>query len=520
MSDISDALTNKEFAKLRKRIYRIYAQANEDISSTVREYWNNLKKRDEAMREQVNLGKMTKDEYKMWRITQEARGKHFVQMQTQVAKRMTEANKTAVKYMNASAVNVYEDTFGSDAFMLEQLTGTNAFAGISFTMMNESAVRNLVINNPETMPYYDENYPKAKGVLTNKDIKWGQKIITNAAMQGIVQGKGVLEIANEIQSRIVTMSRTSAIRAARTSLGSAQNAGHQAAYSTANAQGVTGKKTWMAYHDRRVRDSHAHLDGVQIGVNDVFPNGLRFPKDPKGEPGEVYNCRCRIVYAPDVVADQFKTKNTVESYYKWKKERLGLATAKSQKNNSNIPIDVLNNSPKYHPLGQNGNMYNLEEQIYSYVNLDEAPGIFVNRSDMLYYNAQRVNPIEGYSDFTIHTEGNKFKIDYNAITGEGVLLDAKEFAQLIRDSKSYQGGNVRLLACSSGAEIDGEEPLAQTLARELGVKVLAPTETLTVDSNGDTFISDNDRLSLDWGKADKKDKHKYIQTGEWKEFEP
>ena len=59
------------------------------------------------------------------------------------------------------------------------------------------------------------------------------------------------------------------------------------------------RKGWSAHLDGRERASHAALDGDFVDMDDEFANGLQYPGDPDGDPEEVYNCRCSLVY--DVV---------------------------------------------------------------------------------------------------------------------------------------------------------------------------------------------------------------------------
>ena len=67
----------------------------------------------------------------------------------------------------------------------------------------------------------------------------------------------------------------------------------------AQGMGIKCKKTWLATLDSRTRDTHQHLDGKTVGVDEKFDNGLLFPGDPNGTPGEVYNCRCTLIYEYD-----------------------------------------------------------------------------------------------------------------------------------------------------------------------------------------------------------------------------
>jgi len=59
-------------------------------------------------------------------------------------------------------------------------------------------------------------------------------------------------------------------------------------------QGGLRSKTWHA--GPNPRPSHAAQDGVTVGIHDVFPNGLRWPGDPRGDADENANCNCTLTY--------------------------------------------------------------------------------------------------------------------------------------------------------------------------------------------------------------------------------
>jgi uncharacterized protein with gpF-like domain len=59
--------------------------------------------------------------------------------------------------------------------------------------------------------------------------------------------------------------------------------------------GIKMKQVWMATLDSRTRDSHAMMDGEKRDPGKKFSNGCRYPGDPEGAPGEIYNCRCTLV---------------------------------------------------------------------------------------------------------------------------------------------------------------------------------------------------------------------------------
>ena len=80
---------------------------------------------------------------------------------------------------------------------------------------------------------------------------------------------------------------------------------------------------------------------------------------------------------------------------------------------------------------------------------------------------------------------------------------------------STKGGDIRIISCRAGAKTDGA---AKQLADELGVNVLAPTETVNIDEKGRVFITDNEFLAEMWYEAE--DKSMFTETGKWIVFKP
>ena len=82
---------------------------------------------------------------------------------------------------------------------------------------------------------------------------------------------------------------------ARTAITGAQSAGRQLQMDEAAKLDIEQLKEWLATLYGVTRDSHRKMDGVRVPYNKPFPNGLMYPGDPEGDPGEVYNCRCTTI---------------------------------------------------------------------------------------------------------------------------------------------------------------------------------------------------------------------------------
>lgn len=299
--DVGHEQTEKILQALERRIAQVYAEARDGVKQTIEKYWAGLVERDRYMRALVQKGEITQDYYTQWLQNQIGRGERYEALQNQLAERVTNAAETAYAYINDTTPSVYSLNRNYGAYTIERVAGS-----VGFTIWDESTVRRLLVQQPELMPYY----PPKKALKRGIDLEWGKKQIRAAVQSGILQGKSIGEIANDLQRRIPDMSRKSALRAARTAMTGAQNGGRMDSYKAATDMGVKVRKRWVATKDDRTRKSHRKLDGETVDWDKPFSNGLMYPGDPSGPGAEVYQCRCtlRTVEKPGIEAEPRKMR--------------------------------------------------------------------------------------------------------------------------------------------------------------------------------------------------------------------
>lgn len=323
-SDLGHKLTDKELAKLEQRIAKLYREAGEEMQATIDAYFEQFKKRDEEMKALIgtvqNGKEWTEADYKQWRLNQIGRGERYQAMRDKVAQRATDANAVAVSYTNDAVPGIYSLNRNYAAYTIEQVAGN-----IGFDLWDEQTVKRLMVEQPDLMPYY----PKDRALKRGIDLAYGKKQITASVTSSILQGKSIKHMADDLQKRITTMSRDSAIRTARTAVTGAQNAGRMDSYAAAEKMGIKLKKEWLATLDSRTRHSHAMLDGEQVAQDKKFSNGCRFPGDPQGPPWEIYNCRCTLIAAVDGVDTSDGLRRTRDglisdmTYAQWEASKQG-----------------------------------------------------------------------------------------------------------------------------------------------------------------------------------------------------
>lgn len=286
-----DRLTDAALAELEKKIHKLYKEAVDDMNKTISDYFQSFAKRDKEMKAALKDGEITKKQYTEWRLTQIGRGNRFEALRDKLAERMTKANEVAVAYVNDTTPGVYTLNINYTAYDIERKYGA-----VDFTAWNEEAVRRLVVDDPDVMPYY----PYDRAVNRGIDLDYGKKQITAQVTSSILLGDSVYTMAEKLRQRIETMSLTSSIRTARTAITAAQNGGRQATFERAAAMGIQLRRRWQATKDLRTRHAHAMADGQIVAVNEPFTVGgekLMFPGDDSlgASAGNVYNCRCGCV---------------------------------------------------------------------------------------------------------------------------------------------------------------------------------------------------------------------------------
>lgn len=306
--DLGHEWTDEELERLERRIARVYREARDELRETIKSYFDSFKARDEEMKKLIGTiqnGREWKEEdYKQWRLNQIGRQKRFETLRDRIADRMERADEIAMAYVDDVTPSIYSLNRNYTAYTIEQISGN-----VGFTLWDESTVRRLLADEPDLMP----NYPKEKAIKRGFDLEYSKRQITKSVESGILMGNSVGKIATDLQTRIINMNRTSAVRAARTAITSAQNGGRMDSYKAASDMGIKVRKRWVATKDGRTRHAHQKLDGQTVDWDKPFNSELgkiRFPGDPRAKPALTYNCRCtlRTVEKPGIEAEPRKMR--------------------------------------------------------------------------------------------------------------------------------------------------------------------------------------------------------------------
>lgn len=286
MADYVETYTDKVLKEIEKRLIETYKEAQRDILQKMAEFEKKHRAKNALMQQKLKAGEITQEQYQTWMQGQVFIGKQWEEKKKSIEKILLDADKQTAKIINEKSLDVFAESANYTAYTMEK-----DFAGaINFGLYNTRAVAQLIKDRPELLPRCVVDGKKAGA--------WNVKKIANAISRGIIQGEGIPEISKRIARDTGISAGVASIRYARTAMTGAQNAGILARIEEQKEMGINVKKRWMAVLDSRTRDAHQHLDGQVQDVDKPFESDLgeiRFPGDPTAHPGNVYNCRCRLI---------------------------------------------------------------------------------------------------------------------------------------------------------------------------------------------------------------------------------
>ena len=323
MIDYGTRQTDLAVRRAEWRLSRVYRQAQRDIDEKLKDWQKGHEEREKRYRQQLADGKITQQDFDAWMRGQVFQEKQWQARQEQIRQTLLNADREAQRIINEGKLGVFAENANYIGYGLEH--GANINTG--FTLYDEQTVARLIKSDPQILP------KAAPGVKKDKAYTYYNKLMNSAITQGIVQGETIPQIAKRIARVTGESSYKSAVRNARTAYTSAQNAGRIEGLHQAQQLGIKVKKQWMATLDDRTRDAHADLDGQIRDVDEPFDSELGpidYPGDPTADPGNVYNCRCTLVYVyPDYPSDmQRRDAETGEivgdmTYREWEEMKQG-----------------------------------------------------------------------------------------------------------------------------------------------------------------------------------------------------
>ena len=313
-NDNSDWMARKmdrELRRLERAITALYFNARGEVQRKFNKFMAAFEPQNAIMREQLKNGEITPEQYQEWARLKILKKTAYTELIKSLTKTLVNTDVAAMAAVRGYLPYVIANSFNFVQSLGWKYADDSGFSVGTFQIYNANAVQALIKDNPRLLPVVD----------LPKDQQWNMDKINNEITQGIIQGKNMDEIATGLQN-VTGMDETAAMRTARTAFTYAENMGRDESFKSLKAKGMPVKKRWSAILDERTRDTHRLLNGTYANEQGLFGEGilnvlLRCPADPRGEPQEIYNCRCRegIVFE-DQIVDHSNDDDLYEQFMK------------------------------------------------------------------------------------------------------------------------------------------------------------------------------------------------------------
>lgn len=290
--DEAHAITDLYLSDIGKRLKQEYAQAAKEVQDKLDDYLRRFRAKDHIKRKQLSAGEITQQEYNQWRTGQIMIGKRWEEMRDTLAQDLRNVDLIARSIIDGYMPEVYALNHNYATFTVER----DSLVDTSYSLYTREAVERIMREDPDLLP------PPGKHVTTEiaagRALRWNRQRVQSVMTQGILQGKGIPELAKDVSRNLGARSLGDAVRYSRTMATGVENAARINAYDRAQGMGIQMQKTWIATLDRRTRPEHRVLDRQTIDTDKPFKNAfgeIMYPGDPNANPSNIWNCRCTLI---------------------------------------------------------------------------------------------------------------------------------------------------------------------------------------------------------------------------------
>ena len=235
-----------------------------------------------------------------------------------IGQMLSQDYREVAKAIKQSQQNVYIEKYMMSLFLYEVASQTSMSFDIPTTQTIQTAIEQpieFIKLVPTLQKHRDDTLKRIRMHIT----------------QGIMSGEGYSKIAKALRDDL-GMAKAQSVRVARTETGRALSQAGLDSATVAKDNGLDMKKRWYATKDTRTRDTHRHLDGTSVDIEDNFHSSGCVGPAPKLFVGvasakENINCRCKLLYYidEDELPTTMRTKEDgvipFTTYREWEKEK-------------------------------------------------------------------------------------------------------------------------------------------------------------------------------------------------------
>lgn len=235
-----------------------------------------------------------------------------------IGQMLSQDYKEVAKAIKQSQQNIYIEKYMMSLFLYEVASQTSMNFDVPTTQTIQTAIEQPI------------EFIKLVPTLQKHRDDTLKRIRMHIA-QGIMSGEGYSKIAKALRDDL-GMAKAQSVRVSRTETGRALSQAGLDSAMVAKDNGINMKKRWYATKDTRTRDTHRHLDGTSVDIENNFHSSGCVGPAPKLFVGvasakENINCRCKLLYYidEDELPTTMRTKEDgvipFTTYRDWEKEK-------------------------------------------------------------------------------------------------------------------------------------------------------------------------------------------------------
>lgn len=270
-------MNSKEFKTLQKKVSEIQNSYEREIAQGYLDTLATLKlELSEIYEKHAVNGVVARDVWYKYG--------HLKRIEKELVEKINALTPLQINSIRQSIVDTFQETFYRNGYYI----ASQAQLAIPiFYKLTQKAIDAIVFNPLDKIKWSNRHRANNKGLI--------QKL-KSALVNGIKNGHSYEKIAKAITTEI-DISKRKAIKVAQTETARAVSTAKQQTMEEAQSAGVVMKKRWLCTLDNKTRDTHKHLDGQTVGVDDYFISGSRKAKAPHGfgDAKEDINCRCTVI---------------------------------------------------------------------------------------------------------------------------------------------------------------------------------------------------------------------------------
>lgn len=235
-----------------------------------------------------------------------------------IGQMLSQDYREVAKAIKQSQQNIYIEKYMMSLFLYEVASQTSMNFDIPTAQTIQTAIEQpieFIKLAPTLQKHRDDTLKRIRTHIT----------------QGIMSGEGYSKIAKALRDDL-GMSKAQSVSVARIETGRALSQAGLDSATVAKDNGLDMKKRWYATKDTRTRDTHRHLDGQTVGIDENFHSSGCVGPAPKLFVGvasakENINCRCKLLYYidEDELPTVMRTKEDgvipFTTYREWEKEK-------------------------------------------------------------------------------------------------------------------------------------------------------------------------------------------------------